>query len=707
MTIFGFLTKIGTKNATSASEKRNVILSNYTAIISCMAIYLLMAGLVAYYGLDKFMILRLFVASLFFAIPLLLNALGVTKLSRIILSWLVPFVVFTMVVMDLKQGEQMSSSSFVGLRLFLVASACFPFLFFSIREKTSLVLAFSIPIISIVCFDRIISMFGVTYLSNAANDRFYEFNNVRAIISFLAVFLSLFFLRKIIEQNEYTNEQLLRELEEKNKLLEKNAAEEVNQLNMKLKRQLDELTLSEEKFRGTFEYSAMGMALVSRNGDFIKVNRQLCQMLGYGDHGLVGLNIRSISLLHEVDHGLAMVQSLVEKPDSVVRQVRTYIHKNGSLVFVNLTVALIRAALEKPMFFSAQFEDITQQLSDNKKLTIYEANIKATINNTDIFIWSVDRTYKLLMFNEAFAAHMLKKYNIMLEVGKSVFQNPDSDIARPLVRKWSEFYRIALSGERLHFEENRHGIDFQYSLSPIVENNEIIGVSIFANNITEQKLRDKRLADADKKIGELKLMALGSVMSPHFIYNVLNSIQFFIAKNDRKNALNYLTSFSKHMRNVLNHSIKSKITVDEELEALQTYIKLEQMRFENRFSFDLQVDKNVDCKGKHMPSLLIQPYVENAIIHGLVNGEEPGLLSITVTEQNEGVMFRIRDNGIGRKAAEKLKKDKVHVSMGTNITAERLALINKIQHASVEIFDLYDGDAACGTEVSVYIALTD
>ncbi len=142
--------------------------------------------------------------------------------------------------------------------------------------------------------------------------------------------------------------------------------------------------------------------------------------------------------------------------------------------------------------------------------------------------------------------------------------------------------------------------------------------------MTHRKARDRELVEANKKIGELKLMALRSVMSPHFIFNVLNSIQYFIARNDRLNAINYLSTFSKLVRSILTHSVDNKIKLAEEIEMLTNYVQLEMTRFENKFDFNLFVDEGLEVESIVIPSLLIQPYVENAILHGLYNKKEKG-----------------------------------------------------------------------------------
>jgi len=202
-------------------------------------------------------------------------------------------------------------------------------------------------------------------------------------------------------------------------------------------------------------------------------------------------------------------------------------------------------------------------------------------------------------------------------------------------------------------------------------------------------------------------MALRSVMSPHFIFNVLNAIQYYIAKNDRLNAINYLSTFSKLVRSVLTHSVSNKITLADEIDMLKNYVHLEMTRFENKFNFKIEVDDHVDIDGIEIPSLLIQPYVENAILHGLYNKKEKGALSIRIREENEVVLFEIEDDGVGREVAKKIRQQNFpsHKSMGIKLTEERLKLINQQSKASFEIEDLVDQHGACGTKVKIRITL--
>src|SRR5690606_31951262 len=157
------------------------------------------------------------------------------------------------------------------------------------------------------------------------------------------------------------------------------------------------------------------------------------------------------------------------------------------------------------------------------------------------------------------------------------------------------------------------------------------------------------------------------------------------------NAINYLSAFSKLVRSILTHSVNNKIRLADEIEMLRNYIHLEMVRFEKKFDVSFVIDPDVLAEEESIviPSLLIQPYVENAILHGLYNKVGHGKLTIRVQEKDGILFFEIEDNGVGRAAANKLRERNfpTHKSMGVNITEERLKLINQSSHTALEIED--------------------
>jgi PAS domain S-box-containing protein len=344
----------------------------------------------------------------------------------------------------------------------------------------------------------------------------------------------------------------------------------------------------------------------------------------------------------------------------------------------------------------------------NEQLMLSEANLNATINNTTLLVWSVNKDYTLIAFNEPVKNYFQTNYGLELKQGEKMIKDDtnDSELIR-LRKKWASRYNRALSGEVFKESQQNNDRYMDYSLSPIIGRNGITGVSVFAEDVTERIQKERELAKANKTIGELKLMALRSVMNPHFVFNALNSIQYFIAKNDRLNAINYLSTFSKLIRGILTNSVSNKVKLSEEIELIKHYVNLELLRFENKFDFILTIGPELEIDNIEIPSLLIQPYVENAILHGLYNKPTKGTLRIAVHEDQGFLLFEIEDDGVGRETAQKLRQQNFpqHKSMGTILTEERLRLINLEEKASFEIIDLFKDELPAGTLVKIWVAM--
>lgn len=222
----------------------------------------------------------------------------------------------------------------------------------------------------------------------------------------------------------------------------------------------------------------------------------------------------------------------------------------------------------------------------------------------------------------------------------------------------------------------------------------------------EQSEKDKQLAELKQKTGELEMQALRAQMNPHFVFNSLNAINRFILENNKTQASGYLTKFSRLVRMILQNSQSTLITLESELESLKLYLELEALRFEGRFEYQVTVSKDLDIDILKVPPLIIQPYAENAIWHGLMHKEEKGHLTIDISQQDDYLVFRIKDDGIGRKqsAAIASKSATKHKSMGLQITADRIAMLHRSasKDSPVVINDLENADgSAAGTEVII------
>jgi tetratricopeptide (TPR) repeat protein len=194
---------------------------------------------------------------------------------------------------------------------------------------------------------------------------------------------------------------------------------------------------------------------------------------------------------------------------------------------------------------------------------------------------------------------------------------------------------------------------------------------------------------------QLELRSLRAQMNPHFIFNSLSSIHRFIWSNNQEEASDYLTKFSRLMRMILDNTQYTFISLNKELESLRLYIDLEQLRCNNIFEYQITVADDINEEEVMIPPMIIQPYVENAIWHGLVHKSGKGLLEIAVSLKDRTLTCLVTDNGIGRKKAMEIKEKKgqTHRSMGMKVTEGRIDLIRKINNtkeATVSITDLED-----------------
>jgi ligand-binding sensor domain-containing protein len=223
----------------------------------------------------------------------------------------------------------------------------------------------------------------------------------------------------------------------------------------------------------------------------------------------------------------------------------------------------------------------------------------------------------------------------------------------------------------------------------------------------ERSEKERQLAALSQKTTELEMQALRAQMNPHFIFNSLNSINMFILENNKLQASDYLSKFSRLVRLILQNSQEASIPLEREVEALKLYLELESLRFDNKFEFKISVGDDVDTTLLRVPPLIIQPYAENAIWHGLMHKKEKGHLEIELYQQEDVLICKVIDDGVGRTGAEQLenKSANKHKSMGIKITESRIAMTQVNGNAQlVEIKDLvYPDGHAAGTEVILKI----
>lgn len=251
----------------------------------------------------------------------------------------------------------------------------------------------------------------------------------------------------------------------------------------------------------------------------------------------------------------------------------------------------------------------------------------------------------------------------------------------------------------------------------------VFGISLFfvwlfykqkTKRLKAAQVRELENAKINQQLVFSQLENLRSQMNPHFIFNALNSIQDYIILNEKKLARIYLVKFSRLIRTYLEHSQKNEITLKEEINALQLYLELEKDRFDDDFKFELSIDPKLDLDHTLVPSLFIQPYVENALKHGLLHKKEDKQLHLNfkLNQTHQVLVCEIIDNGVGRKTASEIKKNRTeyHKSFASSANQKRVNLLNKAQHKKIEVSieDLYNpNQIASGTKVLIVIHLPE
>jgi Histidine kinase/Two component regulator propeller len=229
---------------------------------------------------------------------------------------------------------------------------------------------------------------------------------------------------------------------------------------------------------------------------------------------------------------------------------------------------------------------------------------------------------------------------------------------------------------------------------------------IFNWQIANLKKKEKQKLDTNLRIASLEQMALKAQMNPHFIFNCLNSIQQYVIEKDVEGANKFISKFSKIIRQTLDNSGKEKISIEEEISFLSAYLALEKMRFEDKFNYTFDVDASINTAETYIPPMLLQPFIENSIRHGIrLKDNNEGLIEVEIKAEEHFIVCRLTDNGIGREAAAQFKT-KQHIqyqSKGMLLTEQRIEVLNTNKTELIEVI-IQDKDVTqteTGTEVII------
>jgi len=245
----------------------------------------------------------------------------------------------------------------------------------------------------------------------------------------------------------------------------------------------------------------------------------------------------------------------------------------------------------------------------------------------------------------------------------------------------------------------------------------ILVIYIFRQRLKNQFLlssKNEELKEVNfkRQLSELEMKALRAQINPHFLFNCMNSINKMILNGETENASQYLAKFSKLVRLILENAEGTTVSLENELALLESYIQLEELRFKGKIGYNISVDKSIEKDNTYLPSMVLQPFVENAIWHGLMHKEngQKGMINIDIKEEHDRLLCTIEDNGVGREKAQQLREKSVfkNKSMGMKITEERLRLLSREGlEQLIRITDLKDAlNHALGTRVEINIPLS-
>jgi tetratricopeptide (TPR) repeat protein len=354
------------------------------------------------------------------------------------------------------------------------------------------------------------------------------------------------------------------------------------------------------------------------------------------------------------------------------------------------------------------------QLSLKYATQLYEeakaTHVRQFIKDGSFLIWNIyddekkkDSAYKYRLqfdyMDDSISADELARN---LAVAKMKFDDEQKQSQIDLLKKDNQINQQQLKSESLQKNLLIAGV------LAIVTFGFVILRAVTLRRKNERLQNEKKQTELQSKASDLEMQALRSQMNPHFIFNCLSSINRFILKNKTEEASDYLTKFSRLIRMVLNNSKQSFISLEDELETLRLYLEMERLRFKNSFDYSFTYNNSVDLNNIFIPPLLLQPFAENAIWHGLMQKQEKGFLNFDFCDEEKFLICTITDNGVGREHAELLKSKSAEKqkSMGLKITTERLSLLNNnsSRQTFFTIEDLTDENGnATGTRVHLKI----
>ncbi|WP_064197471.1 MULTISPECIES: PAS domain S-box protein [Emticicia] len=476
---------------------------------------------------------------------------------------------------------------------------------------------------------------------------------------------------------------------------------------------------SEEKFRFIAENTSDGIFVIE-NGEIIYTSPSFQKMFGYTFEESAEYSKGDLmNFVHPDDIKVltnSMQHAIRNKVETFNMEYRT-LHKDGHYVWREDTMTAIYQGDNVYRFISV-VRDITERKKAEERLRESERKLSSVLNALDEVVWAISvPDYKLLLVSNSFEkvyGYSAREWRLNFNLWKEAIFEEDREIGEKIeidvlsTGVGYGIYRIRDAFGGLKWLENATKMIKNEADEPLM----IMGIT---TDITEKKLAEEALRkaqesaeEANRARAELELRALQMQMNPHFIFNALNSIQSYVMSQDTLTANLYLSKFSTLIRLFLDSSRSKFIPLAEEIRLLTLYIELEKIRFENKFDFEINVEPDVS-RYIEIPTMILQPFIENAINHGLNYKATKGLLSVKFYKDKGYLICKVEDNGVGRKNAAKIqaKSSKGYKSQGMKITTERLITYNKINNANIvfSINDKIESPANSNDEVGTVIEI--
>ncbi len=476
---------------------------------------------------------------------------------------------------------------------------------------------------------------------------------------------------------------------------------------------------SEERFRFIAENTSDGIFVIEKTR-IVYTSPSFQKMFGFTfEESVKQSEGNLLEYVHPDDrqHFTNTIKNIIsQKTETFNIQYRT-LHKNGYYIWREDTVTVVYQD-DKVFRYINVVRDITERKKAEERLRESEHKLSSILNSLDEVVWAVSLPdYRLILVSKSFekvygktSREWKRNFNLwkdtMIPEDRAIGEKMENEILS--LGTAYGVYRIFDAQGNIKWLENAAKVVRNDNDEPFM----IMGIT---TDITEKKIAEEALRqaqelaeEANRAKVELELRALQMQMNPHFVFNALNSIQSYVMNQDTLTANLYLSKFSRLIRLFLDSSRSKFIPLAEEIKLLTLYIELEKIRFEGKFEFEITVDSMVN-KYVEIPTMILQPFIENAINHGLRYKHQKGILSIRFYKEVGYLICKIEDDGVGRRNAEKIqgKSSKGYKSQGLKITTERLTTYNKINDANIvfSIKDRIENPASPNDEVGTLIEI--